>query len=147
MPSWTTPEIPVGTGGATDERERSYGPDIYAGPRGPEVGPHGDWTVVTGVAAARQSVRREAVANPGELASVPAWGMGLPAAVMSRRTRGAADDLRAVIAERLRANPRLTRVRSISVERVTDGIDVKIAADVGGRDEQVAFLVTGGSTP
>lgn len=147
MPAWSVPEARLDFGRDLDRAAEAFGPDILVGPEGPAAGPHGDWLVVSGVDAARQSIEREAVANPGELASVPEWGMGLRAAVLSRRTRGNVAALRATVAERLRANPRVTRTRSIALAPIADGIDISIAADVGGRDEQVAFTVTGGSTP
>lgn len=147
MPSWSVPELSTDFTRELDRPAEAYGPDLLAGASGLVVGPHGDWCIATGIAAVRQSIEREAVANPGELASVPAWGMGLRAAVLDRRTRANAEALKARVAERLRANPRVTRTRSVAITSVANGIDVSIAADVGGRDEQVAFTVTGGSTP
>lgn len=146
MPTWTVPDPPTEFARDLDRAAEAYGPDLLCGQAGPVVSPHGDWAIVAGAAAARQSIEREAVANPGEIASSPAWGMGLRSEVMGRRTTSSIEALRARIAERLRVNPRLTRVRAIGVSPAAQGIDVSITADVGGRDEQVAFTVTGGST-
>ena len=151
MPAWTVPAAAVPPMPDLTDQDAAFGPDILL--RGDFViSAAGDWSLVEGVDAARQSIEREALAEPGEVASLPAWGMGLRALVMAPRTTGRADELRAHITERLRANPRVTRVRGVDVSRFdtpagVPGVAVAIRAEVGGRDQQITVTTTGAPTP
>src|ERR1044071_406316 len=52
---------------------------------------HGDIATVTGVQAAKQSVIRETIANPGAFPRRPTWGAGLSGLLFKGATSGTRD--------------------------------------------------------
>lgn len=79
----------------------------------------GDWSTVTGEAAAEQSVRREAVASPGSFLRRPEWGVGATQVVFRGATKSVMDELVTRARRRLLANPRVGRVVSVESQRLT----------------------------
>lgn len=108
--------------------------------------PAGDWRTVAGVAAARQSVLREAAANPGAFVRRPDWGFGYPAALLRGATRTLRDDLLARTRRRLAANPRITRVVALDVTPLTttEGLALDAQLEAGGRDARVQTILRPG---
>lgn len=148
MPSWTLPAAelrPV----ATTEQDRQFGPDLRF--RGDySVTAAGDYVVATGPEVIHQSIEREALAAPGELVRRPEWGMGVRAELLRPRTPTRVAELRTRVAARVRANPRVTRVRSVEVREVEfaagkEGVEIEIRADGGGRETALPPIRIGGS--
>ncbi len=114
------------------------------------VTPAGDWAVVEGVDAIRQSVLHEALTSPGEFVFRPEYGMGLAALVKGPLSRAALDAAQNRIRERLTKNPRIARVREALLERVDidgrSGLRVVIRADgLDGQDLGIQPIVIGES--
>lgn len=91
--------------------------------------PAGDIAVVTGRAAARQSVIRELPASPGSLPRRPSWGAGLSSGVHKPVTRAEMARMTTAVRSRLDANPRISRTREVDVSRTEDGTVVSFRAD------------------
>ena len=148
MPAWTVPEEVLVVAELSDQ-DAEFGPDILFRGGDYVVTPAGDYALAEGDVVARQSIEREAMVAPGEVPTLPDWGMGLADEVMSPRTSGVVDELTTRITTRLRANPRVTRVREVAVRRVTangkTGLAVAIRAEVGGRDQQISISLPGAS--
>lgn len=117
------------------------GEDILLGPNGLEVTPAGDWATVTGVAAAKQSVLRELPASPGSFVRRPQWGGGLQALMFKGATPARRDEAVARAKARLRANPRISRVREVSGEIGEYGIQLTVDADAAGGKLNLQDLV------
>lgn len=78
----------------------------------------GDWKLVTGDDAAKQSVIRETVANVGGLANRPDWGIGASDAVFRNMTQTTIDALAAKARDRLSKNPRIAKVIAVTSQRM-----------------------------
>lgn len=78
-----------------------------------EVTSGGDYLTVTGAPAAEQSVRREHVANVGELARRPDWGVGVPAQLFKNATASQRGIITSRSRRRLAANPRVKSVELV----------------------------------
>lgn len=100
-----------------------------------DVTPAGDWATVRGVDAAKQSVIREFVHNPGSLPYRPEWGIGLQGLLFKGQTPSVKDEIVSRGKARLRVNPRILRVTTLSADTDDDGnLAVSLAADaIGGR--------------
>ncbi len=97
------------------------------------VTPHGDWTSLTGVDAARQSVVRELPASPGSFAQRPEWGGGLSGLLFKGATSSVRDQAVSKARARLKANPRIRRVLEVSATLPQTGVKMTVRADsVGG---------------
>ena len=150
MPAWLVPAEDLVVAELSDQ-EAEYGPDVLFRGGRYTVTPAGDYALAERDEAARQSIEREAMVSPGEVASLPDYGMGLADLVMAPRTTSTIDDATTRVTRRLRANPRVTRVREVAVRRITTttgkpGLTVEIRAEVGSRDAHVAFTLPGAST-
>lgn len=84
----------------------------------------GDWAVLSGPPATRQSVEREAGASPGDMPRRPDWGMGLRDSLMRGTGRDLRDKQQAAVRRRLNANPRIDRIDEVTVVERTD-LDTK----------------------
>lgn len=97
----------------------------------------GDWRLVNGREAVKQSLRRRFMTTPGEWATKPDYGAGLLAAVKSRsRTTDLAD-----IENRLRAqalkDERVLRVLSVVAEKLgTYGIKYSVKVQLKGDENE-----------
>ncbi len=97
------------------------------------VTPHGDWTTVRGVDAARQSVIRELPANPNSFTHRSEWGGGLSGLMFKGATSSTRDQAISRATARLKANPRIIRIQEISAKLPETGIQLIVRADaVGG---------------
>lgn len=98
---------------------------------------HGDWAVLTGAEAARQSVEREAVASPGDMPRRPQWGVGLRDSLLRPSSRELRDRQASSVRRRLLANPRIDTVDTVDVSQHGDlapgAVTVTIAAKVRGQ--------------
>lgn len=106
----------------------------------------GDWQTVTAVAAAKQSIEREASANPGSFARRPDWGLGLPASIFRPITRSVRDELTSRARRRFRINPRVTRLIDVTLTPLTttQGLALDVACEVGGRDARINTIIEAG---
>lgn len=114
------------------------------------VTPAGDWAVVEGVDAIRQSILHEALTSPGEFVFRPEYGMGLAELVKAPLSRATLDAAQNRTRERLAKNPRIARVREALLERVdingASGLRVVIRADgLDGQDLGIQPFVIGES--
>lgn len=117
-----------------DDRDLA-GEDVALGADGVPLAPSGSWATVTRADAARQSVLREAAANPRSLVRRPEWGMGMPAKLFHGVTKSFRDDLIATITRRLAANQRVSSVQQVAVSDLdgVPGVGVDLRFTAGGR--------------
>lgn len=80
----------------------------------------GDFVTVTGDAAAEQSVRREHAANVGSLMRRPDWGVGVSDTLFRNLTKSMTDVIVTRSRRRMLANPRVGRLISSDVVRLTN---------------------------
>lgn len=104
------------------------------------VGANGDYVLVEGDAATKQSILLEARTSPGELASVPDYGMGLAAAVKKAATKSTRDELANRARERLRRNPRVEQVLDVATVTTDDGL-LRLEASVTSAGRQVSTSI------
>lgn len=129
--SWSLPLPPAGTAGGSagpgDEVDRFFGRDLWfdiSAANGPNLVPNrrGDWLIVSGVEALRQSLIRRFITNPGEWATRPDYGAGARRFIKKRNDAAA----RAQLAERLRSqalrDPRVASVEAVIVEPGAAGV-------------------------
>lgn len=121
--TWTLPSAgpdAVVGGGLSAQFDRLYGRDIYLevnGSAGPDLATTkaGDWILVTGRQALRQSLIRRWITTPGEFATKPGYGAGALAFLKARGNSDSAQDL----ANRIRAESlkdrRVERVEAVHV--------------------------------
>jgi phage baseplate assembly protein W len=108
--------------------------------------PSGDWQTSTAVLAAKQSIEREASANPGSFARRPDWGLGLPASIFKSSTTTLRDELTSRARRRIRLNPRVTRLVNVTISPLTSaqGLTLDVSCEVGGRDARVNTVIKAG---
>lgn len=95
---------------------------------------NGDIATVRGASCARQSVVREALANPGSFPRRQDWGGGLSAMLFKNNTTNSRDRAASRVKARVQVNPRIVKIHEIYVESIdNDGIRLHVRADsVGG---------------
>jgi phage baseplate assembly protein W len=135
MPSWSMPDLVEPSPPVLTAAQKMLGRDVKF-TSNYELGANGDYLLVEGVAAAKQSMLNEARTSPNELVSVPEYGMGLAAMVYRSASRSNRDEAANRVRERLAVNPRIERVDEVSVDRDTDrGVTVVTARTiVAGRE-------------
>jgi phage baseplate assembly protein W len=135
MPSWSMPDLVEPSPPVLTAAQKLLGRDVKF-TSNYELGANGDYLVVEGVAAAKQSMLNEARTTPGELVSVPEYGMGLSALVYLSASRSNRDEAANRVRERLAANPRIERTDEVSVDRDAErGVTVITARTVvAGRE-------------
>lgn len=104
----------------------------------------GDWGTVADVAAAKQSVEREAGASPGEMPRRPEWGMGIRDELMRGAGKDSRDRQVAAARRRLNANPRITSVRAVDASPrpdISGATTVTIIAESNGKPLSIATTV------
>ncbi len=131
--AWTLPaSAPGATTAVENEQLRLLGKDIkFDGDK--HVSPSGDYVLVEGMAAMRQSIYHRLITKPGEYARNPGYGVGIQLYVKRRRTPSVLDELHNRIVDQLSLDPRIEEVVALRVERITDGIRVAIKITVAGR--------------
>ncbi len=103
-----------------------------------DVTPAGDWAVVTGRDAGRQSILREFGSNPKEFVRRPEWGVGLKGLLFKGATSQVRDQAISQGKTRLNANPRVRRVLEVSGRLPATGLAMTIRVDtVDGRVDVV----------
>lgn len=105
----------------------------------------GDWAVLTGTDAARQSVEREAVASPGDMPRRPQWGMGLRDSLLRPSSRELRDRQASSVRRRLLVNPRIDTVDTVEVSQRGDlapgAVTITVAAKVRGQQAPGVFTI------
>lgn len=135
MPSWSMPDLVEPSPPVLTAAQKLLGRDIKFN-ADYELGANGDYLLVEGAAAAKQSILNEARTSPGELVSVPEYGMGLSALVYRTASRANRDEAANRVRERLAVNPRIERTDEVSVDRDDDrGVTIVTARTVvAGRE-------------
>lgn len=97
------------------------------------VSPARDFVLVEGVEAMRQSIYRRLLTKPGEYKARPNYGVGVQLYVKRRRTSSTLSELKARIIDQLSLDRRIDEVVAISIEHITDGVQVALKVRVAGR--------------
>lgn len=104
----------------------------------------GDVATVEGEENLREALFRRFLATPGEFAQRPEYGGGMRDAVYRPFTRALQDGLRNRLEEQALQDPRVSKVHSVTVERVTLGTQevtrVHVHLEAGGRALSLAPL-------
>lgn len=80
------------------------------------VASSGDWAIVEGEAALRQSIIRRIITAPGEWRTRPDYGVGARHYVKARRTPGVVDELKSMIKKQLLRDPRVAEVQAVDID-------------------------------
>lgn len=89
----------------------------------------GTLQTLKGVDAAKQSVVREAAANPGSMPRLPEWGYGLPALLFQGNTKSSRGEIESRTRNGLRRNPRIKNINNVSTIVLKTGIALNIDCD------------------
>jgi phage baseplate assembly protein W len=133
--TWRVPNPPNGASGVpsseqADQDAKFYGEDIYfdiaaadvtLGEADYVVTADGDWAVVTGREALRQSLLRRLITAPGEWQTKPDYGVGARQYVKAKNTGAVRDELDARIRTQFLRDPRVERVDVVTVAQLDDG--------------------------
>ncbi|HUS27619.1 MAG TPA: hypothetical protein VMZ53_03900 [Kofleriaceae bacterium] len=149
-PSFTIPEPPSGyqqtpASEQATQDARFYGADIWLNVAAPDVQlgqaryvttAAGDWVLVRGREALRQSLMRRLITNPGDWQTKPDYGVGARQYVKAKNTR----TVRAELESRIRAQfSRDVRVHSVDLVTLTrldgdkPGIKISVTVTPRGR--------------
>ncbi len=104
--------------------------DVQADQPDTVVTPAGDWLAVDGHEALRQSLLRRTITNPGELATIPGFGVGARLYIKARNTPAMRDELEQRIRSQYLADPRVEAVGTVSIEQLTAGPGLKLSVQV-----------------
>jgi phage baseplate assembly protein W len=108
-----------------------------------QVTASGDYALVSGMAALRQSILNRLVTAPGEYAVRPDYGVGVRKWVKKRLTRFEQDNLRQTIIEQLGQEDRIEKVNEVTVERddigTNTGVKISVRVTAIGREQSFAF--------
>lgn len=133
---------------AITRRESVYGKDISYNVRdlkvpNMEVTAAGDWATIAGRECLRQSLIRRLITEPGEWTTNPTYGVGSPAFVKARDSKGNRDALEARIRSQFVQDPRVDSVDSVKIVRGTNSIRFIIRViPVGEIDSAQPLTVT-----
>lgn len=133
--SWTLPGWSGAGGPGTKARDAELallGKDIFFD-GDMHVHSAGDYVLVEGIDAMRQSIRHRLLTNPGEYKRNPNYGVGVRSYVKRRRTTSVLDHLRARIIDQLSLDRRIQEVIAVSVENIEYGIKIAIKVRVAGK--------------
>lgn len=132
---WTLPTASGGSGGGNtglgSELDKLYGRDIYLeinGESGPDyaVAKHGDWLLVTGREALRQSLIRRWITNPGSWNTKPEYGAGALSYVKARNRSSSRADLAERIRSQTLKDKRVARVDTIEVSYTENALRLRV---------------------
>lgn len=101
---------------------KGSGPDRH-------VTAHGDWLLVKGREALRQSLLRRYLTNPGEWASKPDYGAGARMFVKAKNVKAARDELTTRIRQQSLKDPRVAAVDKVTIAWTATGrinVDVHV---------------------
>lgn len=147
--SWTLPSSSAGFGLPAQDQatatQRLFGRDIWLDVRAaaPEyvVTAAGDWALVEGREALKQSLIRRLITDPGEWATLPGYGVGAQQFVKARNTAAKRDELTERIRAQFSRDARVERVDSITITALASGDGLRVLVLVTPRGE----LQRGGS--
>lgn len=117
---------------ANDQEALLLGEDIFFD-GDYSITPAGDLAVVTGLDALRAAIYRRLLTRPGEFKLRPDYGVGVMDFVKKRRTQTTLDALRQRITDQLSLESRIQEVLDIGVERIDDGLKVKVVVRAAGK--------------
>jgi len=133
-PSWFLPTPSGGSSGVPASEQASqdalfYGEDIWHDVATADVNGEadyvvtsaGDWAVVTGREALRQSLMRRTITNPGEWPTLPDYGVGARQYVKARNTASVRAELESRIRSQYLRDPRVHSVDLVTVAQLADG--------------------------
>lgn len=89
------------------------GPDLV-------VLPHGDYKLVRGHEALRQSLIRRFCSNPGSWKAVPGYGAGLPAMLRSKATQSNVAAMKTRLRSQALRDDRVASVQEVTITRLMD---------------------------
>jgi phage baseplate assembly protein W len=133
--SWTLPSPTITSqdiGIALDEKRLQLGKDIFFDGDF-HVAAHGDYILLEGEEAVRQSIYRRLLTRPGEFRARPEYGVGVLSFVKKRRTPAAMSELRQRIVDQLSFDPRIASIADVAVEDIDGGIKISIAIEIAGK--------------
>lgn len=145
---FTIPDPPSGYQGTpASEREaqdaRFYGADIWLNVAAPDVqlgqahyvtNAAGDWTIVRGREALRQSLLRRLITNPGDWQTKPDYGVGARQYVKAKNTSSVRAELESRIRSQFAKDVRVFSVDLVTTTPLDDGTPgVKISVLVTPR--------------
>ncbi len=115
----------------TDQQVLLLGKDIFFNGDF-DVNAAGDFVLLEGLEAVRQSIYRRLMTRPGEFKLRPEYGVGVINFVKKRRIQSTVDQLRQRIVDQLSLDTRIAEVLDVVVEQITDGLKVGIVVRVAG---------------
>lgn len=92
----------------------------------------GDYVLLSGLEAVRQSIYRRLLTRPGEYRVRPEYGVGVMEFVKKRRTRSTFDVLRQRVVDQLSFDTRIDEVVDVVIDNIEDGIKIGIVIRVNG---------------
>lgn len=140
--SWTVP--PIVTGTASQERdivnEKIFGADYWlVADEQMElkrvVSKSGDWSVAVDREALRQALLRRLVTEPGEWATLPDYGVGVESFLRKPDSQVNRNALARRIRDQFVAEPRVSKVSDVSIERAENYVKLLVLVQPKGRRE------------
>jgi hypothetical protein len=127
---WNIPS-PVPETASEEQKLLLYGKDIFFNGDF-DVGPNGDYVLLSGKEAMRQAIYRRLMTRPGEYKLRPEYGVGVQDFVKKRRLASTLDELRQRTIDQLSLDTRISEVVDIGVDLIDDGIQLKVAVRLAG---------------
>jgi len=93
----------------------------------------GDYVLLSGLEALRQAIYRRLLTRPGEYKLRPEYGVGVLDFVKKRRVQSTLDVLEQRIVDQLSFEQRIEEVVAVVVDRITDGLQVKVVIRAAGK--------------
>lgn len=138
--SYSLPGGPTGAVGVSDKElantiDRLFGRDIWYDVTNGldsdyQVNAAGDWLMVEGREALRQSLTRRIITNPGEWATKPEYGVGARLFVKAKNTLAARQELEERIRAELSKDQRVDSIDKVVIEQLSDGPGLRISVVV-----------------
>lgn len=108
-----------------------------------EVTASGDYALVEGLRALRQSILNRLLTAPGEYAVRPDYGVGIRKWVKKRLTQYEIDGLRQVIIDQLSKEDRIEKINDVVVTRddigTNTGVKISVRVTAIGREQSFTF--------
>lgn len=131
--SWTLPQPPSQAQQSVSEEQKdlTLGKDLYFD-GDTRVGPSGDYVLVRGLEALRQSIYRRLLTRPGEFKLRPTYGVGVLSYVKKRLNVSELDELKGRIVDQLSLDDRIEQVRDVQIERTENQIRINVVIQAAG---------------